>query len=85
MKLFDLIFGRAIDRRIAAWQSDLIQRHIDEVQNIYRTMRGWRHDYHGHIQTMLALADRPEEIRAYVVNFIDSVNAVGFEGMTYGQ
>ena len=27
----------------------------------------------------------PEEFRAYVVNFIDSVNAVGFEGMTYGQ
>ncbi len=27
----------------------------------------------------------PEEFRAYVVNFADSVNAVGFEGMTYGQ
>ena len=27
----------------------------------------------------------PEEFRAYVVNFVDSVNAVGFEGMTYGQ
>ena len=27
----------------------------------------------------------PEEFRAYVVNFIDSVNVVGFEGMTYGQ
>ena len=27
----------------------------------------------------------PEEFRAYVVNFADSVNAVGFEGMTYRQ
>ena len=27
----------------------------------------------------------PEEFRAYVVNFIDTVDAVGFEGMTYGQ
>ena len=27
----------------------------------------------------------PEEFRAYVVDFADSVNAVGFEGMTYGQ
>ena len=27
----------------------------------------------------------PEEFRAYTVNFADSVNAVGFEGMTYGQ
>ncbi len=27
----------------------------------------------------------PEEFRAYVVNFADTVPAVGFEGMTYGQ
>lgn len=27
----------------------------------------------------------PEEFRAYVVDFIDSTDAVGFEGMTYGQ
>lgn len=27
----------------------------------------------------------PEEFRAYVVNFADTVDAVGFEGMTYGE
>ena len=27
----------------------------------------------------------PEEFRSYVVDFVDSVNAVGFEGMTYGE
>ena len=27
----------------------------------------------------------PEEFRSYVVNFIDTIDAVGFEGMTYGQ
>ena len=27
----------------------------------------------------------PEEFRAYVVDFIDNTDAVGFEGMTYGQ
>ena len=68
MKLFDLIFGKAIDRRIAAYQNDLITKHCDEVDNIYRTMRGWRHDYHSHIQTMLALTDKPDEIRAYLMD-----------------
>ena len=24
MRLFDIIFGKAIDRRIAAWQNDLM-------------------------------------------------------------
>jgi len=54
MKLFDILFGRMIDRRTAMWQNELVERHYDEVQNIYRTMRGWRHDYHNHIQTMKA-------------------------------
>lgn len=66
MKVFDLIFGRAIDRRIAAYQSELITKHCDEVQNIYKQMRGWRHDYHNHIQAMLALTDSPEEMKSYL-------------------
>lgn len=43
-----------VDRRIARFQSDLIKKHSDEVQNMYREMRGWRHDYHNHIQAMKA-------------------------------
>lgn len=43
-----------MDRRIAAFQNSLIQQHIAEVENIYRQMRGWRHDYHNHIQTLKA-------------------------------
>jgi len=66
MKLFDLIFGRAIDRRISAYQSELITKHCDEVQNIYKQMHGWRHDYHNHIQAMLALTDSPEEMKSYL-------------------
>ena len=50
------------DKRAAAWQSNLVQQHIIEVENIYRQMRGWRHDYHNHIQAMkgLALGASPE-------------------------
>lgn len=66
MKLFDLIFGRAIERRIATYQSDLIRKHCDEVENIYRQMRGWRHDYHNHIQTMLALIEDKEQLQKYL-------------------
>ena len=55
MKFYDFLFGRLIDRRIAEYQNDLIAKHCNEVENIYKTMRGWRHDYHNHIQTMKAL------------------------------
>lgn len=45
---------RLIDNRISGYQNDLLYKHYDEVQNIYQKMRGWRHDYHNHIQTMKA-------------------------------
>jgi len=48
------LLSPAIDKRIAAFQSDLMGKHIAEVENIYRQMRGWRHDYHNHIQTVKA-------------------------------
>lgn len=76
MNLIDLIFGRIIDRRIAAYQNDLITRHCDEVDNIYRQMRGWRHDYHNHIQAMLALTDQPEELRQYLWKLNDDLTTV---------
>lgn len=48
--------GRRLDKRIAAYQNELVSRHADEVQTIYREMRMWRHDYHNHIQTLKFLA-----------------------------
>ena len=41
---------KRIDRRIAAYQSDLIATHYAEVENMYRQTRGWRHDYRNHIR-----------------------------------
>ena len=43
-----------VERRIAAYQNELAARHCDEVENIYKQMRGWKHDYHNHIQKMKA-------------------------------
>lgn len=45
---------KMVDKRISAYQSDLMEKHCEEVENMYRQTRGWRHDYHNHIQTMKA-------------------------------
>ena len=50
------LFSRQIDKRIAAYQRELIETHYREVENMYRQIRGWRHDYRHHIQTMKVLA-----------------------------
>lgn len=49
-----LFLSRLIDRRIAEYQRGLVETHYAEVENMYRRMRGWRHDYRNHIQTMKA-------------------------------
>lgn len=54
MGFFSWLLSPVIDKRIAVFQSDLMSKHIAEVENIYRQMRGWRHDYHNHIQTVKA-------------------------------
>lgn len=41
-----------IDRRIERFQSELIEKQVHEIQNMYRQVRGWRHDYRNHIQNM---------------------------------
>ncbi len=41
-----------IDRRIERFQSELIEKQVNEIQNMYRQVRGWRHDYRNHIQNM---------------------------------
>lgn len=50
------IFSKKIDKQIAAYQHELIETHYREVDNMYRQIRGWRHDYRNHIQTMKAYA-----------------------------
>ncbi len=50
------LFSGLLDKRIASYQRDLIETHYREVDNMYRQIRGWRHDYRNHIQAMKAYA-----------------------------
>lgn len=50
------LLSKRIDKRIASYQRELIETHYREVDNMYRQIRGWRHDYRNHIQTMKAYA-----------------------------
>ena len=62
------LFAKQIDKRIGAYQRELIETHYAEVENMYRQIRGWRHDYRSHIQTMKAYAAQEnwEAIREYL-------------------
>lgn len=62
------LFSKQIDKRIAAYQRELIETHYAEVDNMYKQIRGWRHDYRNHIQTMKVYAAEGnlEAIKAYL-------------------
>lgn len=62
-----ILSGKA-QRQAAAYQQELLKTHYQEVENMYRQIRGWRHDYRNHIQMMKALAakDDLDGIRAYL-------------------
>ena len=50
------ILSKRIDKQIEAYQRELIDVHYQEVDTMYRQIRGWRHDYRNHIQVMKAYA-----------------------------
>lgn len=62
------MMDKAYERQIAIYQNKLLKNQIDEVHNIYLTMRGWQHDYHNHMQSVKAYLamDNLEEARAYL-------------------
>ena len=50
------LLSKYINRQLAAYQSELVQTHYQEVENMYRQIRGWRHDYRNHIQVLKSYA-----------------------------
>lgn len=56
------------EKSTAAYQNKLLHNQIEEVHNVYLTMRGWRHDYHNHMQSIKAYLamDNLEEARVYL-------------------
>ena len=79
------LFSKRANKKIAAYQQSLIETHYQEVENMYRQMRGWRHDYRSHIQTLKAYAESGDmgAIKAYLdlldtdLNTIDTVVKTG--------
>ena len=67
-------FSKQVDKRIATYQRELIETHYQEVETMYKQIRGWRHDYRNHIQTMKVLASNGDmkAIKAYLEELDES-------------
>jgi len=74
MKLLD----KLIEKRVAAFETEIMQKYYVEVENMYAKMRGWRHDYRNHIQTMKVHSAKGEyeEIDQYLQMLDDDLTNV---------
>ncbi len=71
-------FSKSMEKKINQYQQELIETHYHEVDNMYRQIRGWRHDYRNHIQTMKAYAASEdwEAIKRYLDLLDDDLTTV---------
>lgn len=68
------LFYNLVDKRIAAFQSDLISKQTEEIRNMYRQMQEWRHDYRNHIQNMKNRLDGDQgELERYLDDLADDL------------
>ncbi len=72
------IFSKAIDKRLQEYQTELLSTHYEEVENMYKKIRGWRHDYRNHIQILKNYAENGdlEQIKLYLDELDADLNTV---------
>lgn len=66
------------EKRVGEFQDKVLRTQREEVQNIYATMRGWRHDYHNHMQTIKAYLSNQqlEETLQYLDHLEEDLDSI---------
>lgn len=72
------VMQQSYERAIINYQNKLLSQEMEEVRNIYMTMRGWRHDYHNHMQSVKAYLakDNIEEAKSYLDELEDELEDI---------
>ena len=66
-----MMFGLK-SKKVEEYQNSLMEQHYAEVENMYHTMRGWKHDWHNQLQVLSAYLDSGEYERAR--EYLNEVN-----------
>ena len=74
-----IFMRKSYEEAATEYQNKILDKQVEEVKNIYFTMRGWRHDYHNHLQKLKAhiMMDQISEANDYLNELeidLDNVN-----------
>ncbi len=60
------------------FQQNVLHNQYEEIKNMYLNMRGWRHDYHSHLQTIKAhlTLNQLDEVQKYLLELEHDLNRV---------
>ena len=73
-----LLLKSKYEKRLSDFQDSVLKKQRDEVQNIYQTMRAWRHDYHNHMQSIKAMLEmgKQQELSEYLDNLEKDLDSI---------
>ncbi|UTC67074.1 MULTISPECIES: sensor histidine kinase [unclassified Treponema] len=73
--LLYFLIKRAVNKRFDDFQNGLINKYYQDVDSIYKKMRGWRHDFHNHLQVMKAYLEfkNYDELENYLSNLTEDL------------
>ena len=66
------------EKKFLDYQMKIMEKQVEEVNEIYMTMRGWRHDYHNHLQKLVAHLQEGqiEEAKQYLCEMGESLDDI---------
>lgn len=64
--------------KLIEYQTEQSERHLGEVRGIYREMRGYKHDFHHHLQALKGQLEAGETKRAlaYIEQLDDQISSM---------
>ena len=72
------LYQKSFEAKEERLRNNVMSHQYQEIREIYLNMRGWRHDYHNHLQVMKAhmAAGRREELQRYLDDLEQNLDKV---------
>lgn len=59
------LMKKSYEQSMNEYQNTVVSNQVEEVNHLYMIMRGWRHDYHNHLQSLKAYIIKEQYQEAY--------------------
>ncbi len=71
-------YQTSFEKNTRYFQQNVLHNQYEEIKNIYINMRGWRHDYHSHLQTIKAhlALNQLDEVQKYLLELEKDLSRV---------